>query len=352
MQPHAIILIVDDEELNLQLLEVMLLPTGYTVLKADNGQKAVDIARRSQPDVILMDIMMPVMNGIDATRILKADETTRDIPIVMTTALRDVQDRIRALEAGADDYMSKPFDMTELRIRVQTLVQVKAYHDHLKNYKNLLEQQVQERTQQLQKAYERIQAVSLETIHILSRTAEFKDERTGKHIQRIGGYAAAIARKIGLKPVTIERLLYAAPMHDIGKIAIPDAILLKPGKLDPEEWEIMKTHAVIGSEILSAGKEAIIRLAAIIARTHHERWDGTGYPDGLAGKQIPLAGRIVAITDVFDALMSERPYKKAFSIEDSVRIIREGRGTHFDPELTDAFLDMLPEIETIRNRYL
>ncbi len=351
MRQHAIILIVDDEEMNLQLLEVMLLPTGYTVLKAKNGREAVDIARKSDPDVILMDIMMPVMNGIEATRVLKSDEATRDIPIVMTTALRDVQDRIRALEAGADDYMSKPFDMTELRIRVQTLVQVKAYHDHLKHHKALLEQQVRERTQQLQEAYERILIVSLETIHILCRTAEFKDEKTGQHIQRIGGYAAAIARKIGLKPVTIERLLYAAPMHDIGKIAIPDAILLKPGKLDPQEWEIMKTHAAIGSDILSTGKAAIIRLAAVIARTHHERWDGTGYPDGLAGRHIPLAGRIVAIADVFDALVSERPYKKAFSIEEAVHIIREGRGTHFDPELTDAFLDILPEIEAIRKSH-
>uniref|UniRef100_A0A7C4W1X4 Response regulator n=1 Tax=Desulfatirhabdium butyrativorans TaxID=340467 RepID=A0A7C4W1X4_9BACT len=349
MKSHALILIVDDEDMNLQLLEVMLLPTGYTVLKAGNGREAVDFARRSRPDVILMDIMMPVMNGIEATRILKSDEATRDIPIVMTTALRDVQDRIRALEAGADDYMSKPFDMTELRIRVQTLVKVKAYHDHLKHHKDLLEQQVQERTQELQRAYERIQNVSLETIHILSRTAEFKDEGTGKHIQRIGGYAAAIARKIGLKPVTIERLLYAAPMHDIGKIAIPDAILLKPGKLDPDEWEIMKTHAAIGSEMLSVGKAAIIRLAAVIARTHHERWDGTGYPDGLVGRRIPLAGRIVTIADVFDALVSDRPYKKAFSVEEATRIIREGRGTHFDPEITDAFIDILPEIEAIRN---
>lgn len=349
MKSHAIVLIVDDEDLNLQLLEMMLLPSDYTVLKAGNGRQAVDIAQRSRPDVILMDIMMPVMNGIEATRILKSDEATRDIPIVMTTALRDVQDRIRALEAGADDYMSKPFDMTELRLRVKHLVQVKAYRDHLKHYNELLERQVQERTRQLQQAYEQIRIVSLETIHILSRTADFKDEGSGRHIQRIGGYAAAIARKVGLKPVTIERLLYAAPMHDIGKIAIPDSILLKPGKLEPDEWEIMKTHATIGWKLLSVGKAAIIRLAAAIARTHHERWDGTGYPDGLRGRQIPLAGRIVAIADVFDALVSDRPYKKAFSVEEAVPIIREGRGAHFEPELTDAFLDILPEIEAIRN---
>ena len=352
MRFTPIALIVDDEEMNLKLLEVMLLTMRYLPMKAKNGQEAIEIARTKQPDIILMDIMMPVMNGIEATRVLKSSEQTRDIPIIMTTALRDTTDRIRALEAGADDYLSKPFDLTELKLRVKNHIQVKAYHDHLKNHKQILEQEVRQRTHELQQALDRIQEVSLEAIHILSRTAEFKDEGTGAHIQRIGHYAAALARKIGRKPVTVDRLLYAAPMHDIGKIAIPDSILLKPGKLDPQEWEIMKSHTVIGWKILCGAKTNIVRLAAVVARSHHERWDGAGYPDGLCGKRIPLAARIVTLADVFDALVSQRPYKEALDIGQAVQIIREERGSHFDPELTDAFFEILPEIESIRDKHL
>ncbi|MFZ3045771.1 MAG: two-component system response regulator [Desulfatirhabdiaceae bacterium] len=351
MSRTPVILIVDDEERNLRLMEAMLLPTGYQVVKASNGMDAIQIVKENPPDVILMDVMMPVINGIEATRQLKADEDTRMIPVVMITALREVEDRVRSLEAGADDFMSKPVDKIELRTRVRTLIQVKAYHDHLKDYQKKLEQDVQERTIQLQHALKMLKQSSLETIHCLSRAAEFKDEETGAHINRMSLYSAAVGRKMGLSETTIERILYAAPMHDVGKIGIPDRVLMKPGKLDPEEWEIIKQHTVIGAKILAGSSAGFIKLAQVIALTHHEKWDGSGYPKGLKGTRIPLAGRITAIADVFDALNSRRPYKEPFPIEKSFGIIRESRGRHFDPAVVDAFFDIEPEILAIREEY-
>jgi putative two-component system response regulator len=345
------ILIVDDEERNLRLLEAMLLPTGYRVIQASNGRDAIQAVSQDPPDVILMDIMMPIMNGIEATRVLKGSEDTRAIPIVMVTALREVEDRIRALEAGADDFMSKPIDRIELRTRIKTLLQVKAYHDHLKNYQKKLENDVAKRTRQLQKALKHLKLASLETILCLSHAAEFKDEDTGDHIHRMSRYCQAVALRMGLSETTAERLLYASPMHDIGKIGIPDRILLKPAKLDPEEWEIMKQHTLIGAKILRDATAPFVRLARVIALTHHERWDGTGYPYGLQGKRIPLAGRITAIADVFDALTSKRPYKEPLSVEKAFAIIRDGRGSHFDPKVTDAFFSITEEILQIREVY-
>jgi putative two-component system response regulator len=343
-----IILIADDEDRNLRLMEALLLPMGYDIRMAANGKEAIEMARETQPDVILMDIMMPVISGFDAVKILKQDEKTRMIPVVIVTALREVNDRVKALEAGADDFLTKPVDKTELRIRVQTLAKVKAYNDSLRDYQMKLEAEVARKTIQLQKTLEALQVASLDSIHRLSRAAEYKDEDTGSHIERMSRYSEILARKMGLDDKIIERILFAAPMHDVGKIGIPDKILLKPGKLDPDEWEIMKQHTTIGARILGGSRTGFIKLAEVIAMTHHERWDGAGYPRGLRGVKIPLAGRITAIADVFDALTSRRPYKEPFSVEKSFAIIRESRGTLFDPDVVDAFFAVQDMILAIK----
>ena len=346
-----IILVVDDEDLNLRLIEALLKPQGYEVHVAHHGVEALEKIREIPPDLILLDIMMPKMNGFEVARRLREDPETMIIPIVMVTALQDVEDRIRALEVGADDFLTKPVDRMELRARVGSLLKVKAYNDHMKNYQSQLETEVAARTQEIKLALNKATQASLETIHRLSRAAEYKDEDTGAHILRMSHYSALIARSMGLNETTVKRILYAAPMHDVGKIGIPDHILLKPGRLTPEEWVVMRQHTTIGGAILEGSDEGFIRLGEVIALTHHERWDGSGYPNGLKGSRIPLAGRIVAIADVFDALMSKRPYKEPFPLEKSLSIIREGAGSHFDPAVVYTFFDILNQILDIKEQY-
>jgi putative two-component system response regulator len=345
------ILVVDDEEWNRELMEGLLAPLGYEVIQAGDGKEALSKVKDTSPDLILLDIMMPGMDGFEVASLLKQNDETRLIPIVMVTALRDVEDRVKALDVGADDFLTKPVEGIELKARVRSLLKVKAYYDHMKNYQSELEKEVKKRTQQLTRAFERIKGASLETIYRLSRAAEYKDEDTGEHIMRMSHYSAAIAKKMGLGDNVVESILYAAPMHDVGKIGIPDKILLKPGPLDPHEWEIMKKHTIIGGKILEGSREGFIRLGEVVALTHHEKWDGSGYPAGLKGRKIPLVGRIVAIADVFDALLSKRPYKEPFSLEKSYEIIREGRGIHFDPDVVDAFFEIQDEILAIRDKY-
>jgi putative two-component system response regulator len=239
----------------------------------------------------------------------------------------------------------------ELLARVSSLLKVKAYNDLVSNYQKELEAEVTKRTEELKQAFEKIKAASLDTIYRLSMASEYKDADTGAHIKRVSRYSAAVARRMGLDERTIETILYAAPMHDLGKIGIPDQILLKPARLDPAEWKIMKQHTVIGANILKGSDAEFIRLGEIIAKSHHEKWDGSGYPQSLAGKDIPIAGRITAIADAFDALTSKRPYKEPFSVEKSLAIIREGRGSHFDPDVVDAFFAIQDEILTIKKEY-
>lgn len=352
MGKKAKILVVDDEDRNLRLMEAMLIPLGYEVVLAHDGEEALQKVKEIPPDVILLDVMMPKMDGFEVARRLKEEEETQIIPIVMVTALREVADRVKALEVGADDFLSKPVERTELRARVQSLVKVKAYNDHMRDYQKELEAEVARRTEQLRQAFEKIKAASLDTIYRLSRAAEYRDEDTGAHIQRMSHYAAAVARKLGLDENTAETILYAAPMHDVGKIGIPDHILLKPGKLDPDEWEIMKQHAIIGGKILEGSDAEFIQLAEVIALTHHEKWDGSGYPRGLKGTEIPLAGRITAIADVFDALTSKRPYRREpFSLEKTFAFIEEGQGSHFDPEVVEAFFAIKDEILAIKEEH-
>ena len=344
-------MIVDDEDRNRRLLEAILIPFGYDVIMANNGKEALDRVLVNKPDVILLDIMMPVMDGFEAARRLKDDEKTRIIPIVMVTALKDVESRVKALEVGVDDFLNKPVDKLELRARIKSLLKVKAYYDHMCDYQRELEVEIAKRTAELKKAYEKIKDASLETIYRLSRAAEYKDEDTGKHLLRISQYSTAIARKIGMDNSFLEAMLYASPMHDVGKIGIPDRILLKPGKLEPEEWKIMKRHTIIGGEILEGSDAEFIKLARIIALTHHEKWDGSGYPEGLKKDEIPIAGRIISIVDVFDALTTRRPYKEAFSFESASKIILEKRGYHFDPDIADVFFSIKDQILDIKLKF-
>ncbi len=346
-----VVLVIDDEQLNRRLIEAMLVPMGYSVVLAENGREGLETARRVDPDVILLDVMMPEMDGFDVAARLKSEESTAVIPLVMVTALRDVEDRVRALDLGADDFLTKPVDKLELRARVKSLVKVKSYNDYLRNYQRRLKEEVDLKTVELRNAFERIKVASLDTIYRLSRAAVFKDEGTGSHINRMSHYAAVVARSLGLDEIMVESLIYAMPMHDVGKIGIPDRILLKPGKLDPDEWQLMKEHTTIGARILEGSDVGFMKLAEVIALTHHEKWNGSGYPQGLSGEQIPLVGRIAAVVDVFDALLSARPYKEAFTVEEALRIIRRDTGAHFDPSVVDAFMRAMNEILIIRDRY-
>jgi putative two-component system response regulator len=337
------VLVVDDEPNNLQLLR-QILQDQYQLSFATDGAKALDVARKLKPDIILLDIMMPEMDGYETCRQLKADPVTAKIPVIFVTAMGEVDDERHGFEVGGVDYITKPVSAPIVQARVRT-------HLSLYDQNRVLEEMVQQRTKQLREAFETIKNASLDTIHRLSRAAEFKDEDTGAHIIRMSNYSAAVARKMGLKEKTVESILYAAPMHDIGKIGTPDHILLKPGKLDPAEWEIMKQHTINGGRILEGSDKGFIKLGEIIALTHHEKWDGSGYPKGLKGKETPKVGRIVAIADVFDALTTKRPYKEPFPIDKSFAIIKEGSGDHFDPAVVEAFFSVEDEILSIKEKY-
>jgi putative two-component system response regulator len=346
-----VILFVDDQPQNIDLLEAHLVPRGYDIVKAANGEEALEKLSGNQIDLILLDVMMPGMDGFEVTRRIRQDNAHRLIPIILVTALRETEDRVKGIEAGCDDFISKPFDSMELLARVRSLLKVKAYNDLMSNYRKELESAVARKTGELKLALDRLKAASLDTIYRLSMASEYKDEDTGAHIKRMSRYCAAVASRMGLGKNAVETILYAAPMHDLGKIGIPDLILVKPSKLSPVEWEIMKQHTIIGVKILNGSDAEFIKLAEIIAQYHHERWDGNGYPNNLKGMKIPIAGRIVAIADVFDALTSKRPYKELFSVENSLVIIKEGSGSYFDPDVVDAFFAIRDEILTIKQHH-
>jgi len=351
MKCNSVILVVDDNPMNIELMEAYLEPKGYKVITASQGQEALDILKTQSVDLILLDIMMPGISGFEVTRKIRNDKSLTYIPIILITALSETIERVEGIEAGCDDFITKPVDKNELCSRVKSLLKIKAYSDLKDNYQKELEIEVAARTASLEKAIISLKEASLETIHKLTKAAEYKDEETGAHIQRMSLYSEAVARSYGLDDGTIENILFSASMHDLGKISTPDKILLKPGKLDPIEWEIMKQHTVVGAEILAGSSSDVIKLGEIIARSHHEKWDGSGYPDGLKGTEIPIAARIVAIADVFDALSSERPYKKSFSEAKTFSIIEEGSGTHFDPAVVKAFFGVQKEILAIKKQY-
>ncbi len=346
------ILICDDEIHITKLMETILVPQGYEVCKAHDGKEALEKADSCQPDLILMDVMMPILDGFEVTKALKERPATQTIPVVIISAAADKQRRIKAMELGADDFLTKPVDIVELKARVKSLLKVKAYNDHMRQDKLELEMEVAKRTDQLKLAFEKIKLASLEVIFRLARAAEFRDKGTGDHIRRMSHYAAALARKLGFNDEVVEALLYASPMHDIGKIGIPDSILLKPGKHDLDEWATMREHTRIGAKIVEGSDYGFIKLAGIIALTHHEHWDGGGYPIGLKGAQIPAIGRVTAIADVFDAMTTSRPYRlKPIPVEESFEYIRSAAGTHFDPQMAGAFLSIREEVLDIKEQF-
>lgn len=356
-QPKRI-LIVDDEKLNRKLLEDLIASLGHEPETARDGVEAL-AKLKLDIDLVLLDVMMPGMDGFEVARRIRKDPETSHIPIVMVTALTSEKDRLSAVQAGANDFIAKPIDKTELQVRTESLLKMKEAQDAIKRHREMLEETVQKRTVSLRKALEetaeaqrRTHRAHLDTIKRLSIAAEYKDEDTAAHINRMSNYCAIIARVLHLPPGEVEIIFHASPMHDVGKIGIPDHILLKPGKLTSEEWTIMKEHSVIGGRILGEAEDDLIKVGEIIALSHHEKWDGSGYPKGLKGEDIPLIGRITAVADVFDALTSKRPYKKAFSNEKAYEILREGRGTQFDPKVLDAFFERLDEVVAIQEQYI
>ncbi|PKO40766.1 MAG: two-component system response regulator [Betaproteobacteria bacterium HGW-Betaproteobacteria-4] len=335
-KPMGTILVVDDVPENIATLAGML-RDNYRVLFATSGADALEIVRRQQFDLILLDVMMPGMDGYEVCRRLKADIVTREIPVIFVTALTEVQDETRGLELGAVDFLHKPCHAAIVRLRVQL-------HIERHNRSHSLERLVQERTRELDET-------RIEIVRRLGRAAEYRDNETGMHVIRMSKSSRLLARAAGVSERQANLLLNAAPMHDIGKIGIPDRVLIKPGPLDPEEWDLMKTHPLIGAEIIGDHPSELLQMARIVALAHHEKWDGSGYPHGLAGDEIPLEGRIVTIADVFDALTSERPYKKAWSTAEAVDFMRAQSGAMFDPGLLHLFLNMIPQVEDIRQRY-
>jgi putative two-component system response regulator len=338
MNEQATILLVDDTPENIDVLVGILKP-HYQLKVARNGEMALKIANlKAKPDLILLDVMMPGISGFETCQRLKADISTADIPIIFVTAKISVDDEAYGLSIGAVDYIAKPVNPAIVIQRVKT-------HVSLSNQKRELYQQVKIQTQELINTRNNI-------IEKLGRAAEFKDNETGTHVKRMSKYSYILAKASGMNEEAAELLMSAAPMHDIGKIGVPDHILKKPSQLDDDEWITMKDHATFGSEILEEENPSLLmETAKIVALTHHEKWDGSGYPSGLKGTEIPLVGRIVAIADVFDALTSKRPYKRAWSIDSAIELIQNESGKHFDPTLVTCFIEQLDEVLEIKAQF-
>jgi len=351
------ILVVDDELINRKVLEGLLKSYGLDCVTAESGPLALELID-SSIDLVLLDIMMPGMDGFAVAKAIRKVSEFADLPIVMVTALSAKEDRLKAVEAGANDFVAKPIDTTELQVRMASLLRMKRYHDEVKDYQQHLQQMVTDKTSALRKALMALEQARLatvqahmETIHKLSAAAEYKDEDTASHIMRMSRYCAVIAKGLGLPDDEVDLILNSSPMHDIGKMGIPDSVLLKPSKLDENEWVIMRRHTIIGESILSGGSSKYLETGAVIALTHHEKWDGSGYPNGISGEDIPLFGRICAVADVFDALTTKRPYKEALSNERSLEIMVTGRGTHFDPSLYDVFIANFDKVLEIQRSH-
>ena len=321
----ATLLLVDDEPVNLRVLK-QLLASDYQLVFAKNGDEAIKLATTSRPNLILLDVMMPGLTGFEVCRLLKEKEQTKSIPIIFVTALSDEVDETEGFDAGAVDYITKPISPAVVKARVRT-------HLNLVRSDALLESRLQ-------------------VVQRLGRAAEYKDNETGMHVMRMSHYAKELALAYGLSEAQAEILLHAAPMHDLGKIGIADSIMLKPGKLTDEEFATMKQHPEIGAEIIGdCGDSVLLNVAKSVSLTHHEKWDGSGYPNGLMGEEIPIEGRICAIADVFDALTSKRPYKDAWSIQRAVDFLNEQKGKHFDPALVELMVSILPKILEIKANF-
>lgn len=318
------ILIVDDEPLNLKVLK-QVLQDDYRLSFAKNGMDALDLVKKEKPRLVLLDVMMPGMTGFEVCRQLKNDPETHTIPVIFVTALTDEADESEGFKAGGVDYINKPISPSLVRARVKTHLSL-IHIDELKR-------------------------THLELIQRLGRAAEFKDNETGMHVIRMSHVSGRIALELGMDAGFAEQLVHAAPMHDIGKIGIPDHVLLKPGKLDEEELATMRTHPQLGADILDKSTSPLIRLAHTVALYHHEKWDGTGYPFGMKGEEIPIEARIVAVADVFDALLSKRPYKEAWPVEKAVAEIKSQTHRHFDPLVVEAMLNCLPDLLAINAKW-
>ncbi len=355
-QSHRL-LIVDDEAPNRAMLKDMIEDCGHETEIACDGIEAM-AKLKLNIDLVLLDLVMPGMDGFEVARKIRQDPEMGHVPIIVVTSLESRVDRLRAAEAGANDFIAKPVDLTELKVRTTSLLRLKEAYDSIKYHTDQLKDMVEKQTGSLRAALvdtvaaqREIYRAHVDTINRLAIAAEFKDEQTAFHIERMSFYSVAIGRAFGLPPGELETLRYAAAMHDVGKIGIPDAILLKPGKLTPDEWEVMKSHTLIGGRILGNSPSKFLQAGEVVAMTHQEKWDGTGYPNGLAGEKIPLWGRICAVADVFDALTTRRPYKLAFPNDKALTIIREGAGHHFDPKVVEAFFSVIDEVFKIQSEY-
>lgn len=339
------VLIIDDSEINLTLIKALVLKLGECdPVLFDNPLKAFEWCKENVPDLVIVDYMMPDMDGLQFIAAFRGLHGRNEIPVLMITANDQKDVRYEALMGGANDFLNKPIDRAEFSARTRNMLSLRTGQKYLADRASHLEAEVAARTADIRDREK-------ELIFRISRAAEFRDPETGAHIQRMAYYSQVIARNLGLDDKQQRLILEAAPMHDVGKIGIPDYILLKPGKLTHEEFEIMKGHSRLGHELLAESSSEIISAGAEIAMTHHEKYDGSGYPHQLSAKAIPLFGRIVAVADVFDALTSERPYKKAWSLEDAVIFLEDGRGKHFDPLCVEAFLAGWDDVVKIRQRF-
>ena len=348
------VLVVDDDPEFRFLHAELLKGFGYAVDVAADGVEALALMSPSV-DLVVMDGEMPEMDGFELARRIRSDEAVGDVPIVMVTGLKGREDRLRAFDLGINDVVSKPIDATELKFRSRWLVSLKIAQDEIKAHGRKLEGMVEHRTRDLREALadvriarRNIHEAHIDTIHRLTLAGEFKDRDTADHVARIGGFSEVVARQMDVGKEIVEVICHAAPMHDVGKIGIPDSILLKPGKLDEEEIEVMRNHTIIGAQILSDSTSEVLQMGERIALTHHERWDGGGYPNGIAGEDIPIEARICAVVDVFDAVTVDRPYRKAVPHDEVIEMMKRNSGTHFDAGVLVAFLDSIDEIQAVQ----
>ena len=335
---QASILIIDDNVTSAQLLEVVLKRSGYTNIHIENdSRKAIGAYRKYQPDLLLLDLSMPHVDGFQVMEQARECCGNDAAPIIVITEKTEYGNKLKSLRLGAKSFIHKPFHPKEIIMRIENTLEVHLLHKETQEQNRCLADKVQEQTKELQR-------LQIELLHRLMQAVEFRDNETGDHVSRMSWYCYELAKASGMPEAECLMLLHASKMHDVGKLAIPDHILLKPDKLTPGEWEVMKTHAIVGAKILAGSSFALLQLAETIAKTHHERWDGSGYPLGLSGESIPFVGRVVAICDVFDALQSKRPYKPAWPLADVVAELQNNSGKQFDPELVETFLQILPRL--------